>query len=233
MAVQTMPTQETIIINKGYWRTKRVLDLLFTLLILLPLCLVIAIIAILIRLDSKGPIFFRQKRVGMNGVEFDMFKLRSMYENSDDTLHRQAIEQYMANQLLNSNTTADIKYKQINDPRITRVGQFIRKTSLDELPQFFNVLRGEMTLVGPRPPLPYEVELYSPHDRLRLYGKPGLTGWAQSGPLWQDGRNGYCLSSATIFLARPQTHFPHGSRHDPGARRCLKNEHLFLLPIGG
>jgi len=176
MAVQTMPKQETIIIKKDYWRTKRVLDLLFTLIILLPLCLIIAIIAILIRLDSKGPIFFRQKRVGMNGVEFDMFKLRSMYENSDDTLHRQAIEQYMANKLLNSNTTADIKYKQINDPRITRVGQFIRKTSLDELPQFFNVLRGEMTLVGPRPPLPYEVELYSPHDRLRLYGKPGLTG---------------------------------------------------------
>src|SRR5712691_7735173 len=175
MAVQSMPTQEMIIINKGYWRTKRVLDLLFTLLILLPLCLVIAIIAILIRLDSKGPIFFRQKRVGLNGVEFDMFKFRSMYENSDDSFHREAIQQYMNGEKLNGNADSGIQYKLDGDLRITRVGRFLRKTSIDEFPQFFNVLRGQMTLVGPRPPLPYEVDLYSPHDLLRLSGKPGLT----------------------------------------------------------
>src|SRR5437870_11001459 len=176
MAVQSMPTQETIIINKGYWRTKRVLDLLFTLLILLPLCLVIAIIALLIRLDSKGPIFFRQKRIGMNGVEFDLFKLRSMYVDSDDSVHRESIKQYMNGAALNDKESLDNLYKLVDDPRVTRVGQFIRKYSIDEMPQFINVLRGEMTLVGPRPPLPYEVEEYSPRDKIRLSGKPGLTG---------------------------------------------------------
>lgn len=176
MLIRSAATGEDVVLNKGYWRAKRLLDVVFTLLILLPLCLCIAILAVLICLDSNGPVFFRQRRVGMNGVEFDMFKLRSMYENSDDILHRQVIEQFIANQPLNNNTTTALRFKQVNDPRITRVGKFIRKASLDELPQFFNVLRGEMTLVGPRPPLPYEVELYSPHDRLRLCGKPGLTG---------------------------------------------------------
>lgn len=82
----------------------------------------------------------------------------------------------MNGQKLNENSRADLLYKQVDDPRITRVGRFLRKTSIDELPQFLNVLRGEMTLVGPRPPLPYEVEHYSQRDRLRLRGKPGLTG---------------------------------------------------------
>jgi lipopolysaccharide/colanic/teichoic acid biosynthesis glycosyltransferase len=176
MLIQSVVTEKEIIIDKGYLRAKRVLDVVFTLLILLPLCFVLVIIAIFIRLDSTGPVFFRQRRVGLNGVDFDMFKLRSMYKNSDDSVHRRAIQQYIANQPLNDDPTADIKYKQVDDPRVTRVGRFIRKTSLDELPQFFNVLRGEMTLVGPRPPLPYEVELYSPRDQLRLCGKPGLTG---------------------------------------------------------
>jgi len=177
MLIQSVTPEREIIINKDYRRLKRVLDIMFTLLILLPLCLVIAILAVLIKLDSKGSVFFRQKRVGQNGVEFDMLKMRSMYENSDETPHRQAIEQYiMNNQQLNDDPTTGMKYKQIDDPRVTRIGRFMRKTSLDELPQFFNVLRGEMTLVGPRPPLPYEVELYSPRDWLRLSGKPGLTG---------------------------------------------------------
>jgi len=112
--------------------------------------------------------------VGMNGIEFDMLKFRSMYANSDDSLHRLAIVKYMSGQALND--TKDTPYKLDNDDRVTRVGRFIRRTSFDELPQFWNVLRGEMTLVGPRPPLPYEVELYSSRDRLRLAGKPGLTG---------------------------------------------------------
>src|SRR5713101_7810612 len=102
MAVLSPPIQNTLQIDKWYLRVKRILDLVFTILILIPLFIVIAIFVALIRIDSKGPIFFRQKRIGMNGVEFDMFKLRSMYIDSDDTLHRQAIEQYMANQLLNS-----------------------------------------------------------------------------------------------------------------------------------
>src|SRR2546430_17134879 len=98
-----------------------------------------------------------------------------MYHKCDESFHRQAIAQYMANQALN-NGLEMTQYKQIDDPRITRVGRFIRKTSIDELPQFFNVLRGEMALVGPRPPLPYEVEKYSPYGWVRLSGKPGLTG---------------------------------------------------------
>lgn len=164
--------------NLGYLRAKRVIDVVFVLLILPILCIIIAIVALLIRLDSKGPIFNRQKRVGQNGVEFEMLKFRSMY-NTDDTVHRQAIKQYMSGERLDDGTADSILFKLVADPRITRVGRFIRKASIDELPQFFNVLRGEMTLVGPRPPRPYEVEQYSAHDYLRLSGKPGLTG------LWQ------------------------------------------------
>src|SRR5438876_8127743 len=176
MAVLSPPTQNTISMNVGYLRAKRILDIAFTLLILLPLFMVIGIFAVLIRIDSKGPIFFRQKRIGMNGVEFDLFKLRSMYVHSDDSAHRESIKQYMNGAALNGKENSDNLYKLVDDPRVTRVGQFIRKFSIDELPQFINDLRGEMTLVGPRPPLPYEVEEYSPRDKIRLSGKPGLTG---------------------------------------------------------
>jgi lipopolysaccharide/colanic/teichoic acid biosynthesis glycosyltransferase len=167
--------------NMGYLRAKRLLDILFTLLILPPLCLVVVIVAVLIYWDSPGPVFYRQKRVGLHGSEFYMLKFRSMYMNSDDSVHRDAIAKYMNDQQINEGTADAIKfqYKLSNDPRVTRVGRWIRKTSIDELPQFLNVLRGEMTLVGPRPPLPYEVELYTAHERLRLSGKPGLTG------IWQ------------------------------------------------
>jgi lipopolysaccharide/colanic/teichoic acid biosynthesis glycosyltransferase len=173
MAVQTAAVQ-SINIHPNYLRAKRALDILFTLLIFIPLCIVIAIVAVCIRLDSKGSIFYRQKRIGQNGVEFEMLKFRSMYENCDDTLHRLAIQKYMEGQKLAEDATTS--YKQVDDPRITRVGRFIRKMSIDELPQFFNVIRGDMTLVGPRPPLPYEVENYGAYDWLRLSGKPGLTG---------------------------------------------------------
>ena len=179
MVVQTAQTPRTttiefIRIHPNYLRAKRAIDILFTLLIFIPLCITIAIVAVLIRLDSEGSIFYRQKRIGQNGVEFEMLKFRSMYENCDDTLHRLSIQKYMEGGKLAED--AAIGYKQVDDPRITRVGRFIRKTSIDELPQFFNVLRGEMTLVGPRPPVPYEVEQYSSHDWLRLSSKPGLTG---------------------------------------------------------
>ena len=170
MAVETAPLP-IITTNARYLRVKRIIDVLFTLLIFIPLCLVLAVVAVCIRLDSKGPVFFRQRRVGLNGKEFTMLKFRSMYVDNDDSIHRQAIKRYM-----NGETLAGEGYKLTDDPRITKVGKFIRKTSIDELPQFFNVLHGEMTLVGPRPPLPYEVELYSSRDWLRLSGKPGLTG---------------------------------------------------------
>ncbi len=181
MAIQSAPPQDAIDMNAGYLRAKRILDIVFTLLILLPLCVIFVIIAVAIWMESKGPILYRQKRVGLRGAEFNIYKFRSMYVNSDDSVHRDAIVKYMNGQEMNVGTAAAIKFqfKLSDDPRVTRVGRFIRKTSIDELPQFFNVLRGEMTLVGPRPPLPYEVELYTPHNWLRLSGKPGLTG------IWQ------------------------------------------------
>lgn len=182
MAILTPPVENVTRINSHYKILKRILDIALTLL-LLPLLLVIGlIIALAIRLDSQGPILFKQKRVGLNGVEFDFYKFRSMYVDSDDSVHRNAIKQYMNGEALNghrSTSSTATLYKLVDDPRVTKVGHFIRKTSLDELPQFFNILRGEMSLVGPRPPLPYEVESYSEHDLLRLRGKPGLTGFWQ------------------------------------------------------
>src|SRR5436853_1714167 len=137
MAVQTATSQTTISISLNYLRAKRIFDVIVTLLLLMPIGIVILIVAILIRLDSEGPIFFRQRRVGLNGVEFDMFKFRSMYVNSDDASHREAIKQYMNGEKLNGEEDACNPYKLENDPRITRVGRIIRKTSIDELPQFW------------------------------------------------------------------------------------------------
>jgi lipopolysaccharide/colanic/teichoic acid biosynthesis glycosyltransferase len=176
MSAEAVPIQRTISINRSYQRTKRTLDIIFTLLILIPLCVIVVIVAVCVRLDSAGPVFFRQRRLGQNGVEFYMLKFRSMYVDSDDSRHREAIARYMNGQRLDESAAGDLAYKDVNDPRITGVGRFLRKTSLDEFPQFFNVLRGEMTLVGPRPPLPYEVDFYSPYQRQRLLGRPGLTG---------------------------------------------------------
>lgn len=176
MLVQSAPAQETVQLKLSYLRAKRVLDVTVSLLLLPIFGLVMPIIALLVRLDSPGPVLYRQKRIGQNSVEFDFFKFRSMYVNNDDTSHRTAVQQFMNGHQLNHERSASDLYKLKNDRRVTRVGKFIRKTSLDELPQFLNVLRGEMSLVGPRPPLPYEVERYSPRDHLRLAGKPGLTG---------------------------------------------------------
>lgn len=175
MAIESLSTQ-SINISSGYLHAKRVFDVIFTLLLLIPLLIVVVIVAVCIWLDSEGPVFFRQKRVGLHGKEFTIYKFRSMYVNSDDRLHRDAIRQYMQGEKLNGKAGTAMLYKLENDPRVTRLGRFIRKASIDELPQFLNVLRGEMTLVGPRPPLPYEVERYSSNDWLRLSGKPGLTG---------------------------------------------------------
>ena len=173
MAVQSAPLQ-TIRIQISYVRAKRVLDILFVLLVAPLILLVGALVAVLILLDSKGPILYRQKRIGQNGVEFEMLKFRSMYVDNDDTIHREAIKQYMNGEALNGN--GDMQYKVADDPRITKVGKIIRKFSIDELPQFWNVLRGQMSLVGPRPDLPYVVEFYTSHEWLRLSGKPGVTG---------------------------------------------------------
>lgn len=171
---------EEITLKQRYLRIKRVLDILVILLLLPLLCLVMLIVAVLIRLDSEGPVFYRQKRVGQDGVEFEMLKFRSMRINNDDSLHREAVKRYMNGDMLNHDGgSVGTLYKLVDDPRITRVGRIIRKLSIDELPQFINVLRGEMSVVGPRPPLLYEVEGYSLRDSLRLCGKPGITGYWQ------------------------------------------------------
>ena len=136
------------------------------------------IIAIAIKTTSAGPVFFRQERVGLNGKTFIFFKFRSMTTNNDPIRHKEYITKFISKQ--KPAATEPGFFKLINDSRITTVGHFLRKTSLDELPQLINVLKGEMSLVGPRPPIPYECDLYDIWHRRRLQScKPGITG------LWQ------------------------------------------------
>lgn len=153
---------------------KRAVDIVLTLFLLLAAALIMLVVAVAIKLDSRGPVFYRQRRVGHGGREFNMYKFRSMYVNNDDSIHRKAVERFMNGDALSEDEKN--RFKLASDPRVTRVGKFIRTTSLDELPQMWNVLLGQMSLVGPRPPLPYEVARYSPTALLRLAGKPGLTG---------------------------------------------------------
>lgn len=141
-------------------------------------------IGVAIKLTSKGPIFFRQQRVGQYGRKFTFLKFRSMYVNNDHEIHREYVKNLIAGRAESDRCGAKV-FKLTDDPRITRVGKFLRKTSLDETPQFLNVLLGDMSLVGPRPPIPYEVDAYDLWHRRRLLGvKPGITG------LWQvNGRS--------------------------------------------
>ena len=152
------------------------------LLVLSPLWL---LIALLIKLDSRGPVFYRQERVGMDGRIFLFLKFRTMQANADDRLHREYQRKLIEGRPdTNLGDAARPVYKLHADPRVTRVGRVLRRLSLDELPQLLNVLRGDMSVVGPRPPIPYEVEAYELWHRKRLDMKPGLTG------LWQvSGRN--------------------------------------------
>jgi exopolysaccharide biosynthesis polyprenyl glycosylphosphotransferase len=151
-------------------------------LLLLPFWL---LFALLIKLDSKGPVFYKQERVGMDGRVFLFYKFRTMRPNTDDASHREFQRRYIAGQPeVKPGTDGRPVYKLQTDPRITPVGRWLRRLSLDELPQLLNVLRGDMSVVGPRPPIPYEVESYELWHRKRLDMKPGMTG------LWQvSGRN--------------------------------------------
>ncbi len=149
--------------------TKRIFDLIVTLLIL-PFCLVLmAIISIAIRMEGPGPILFRQKRVGENGKLFDMLKFRTMRINAEEQRH--LVERY--------DEQGRLIHKVPDDPRVTRIGKILRRTSLDELPQLFNILRGEMSLVGPRPELPYLVQNYELWQYKRFAVPQGITGWWQ------------------------------------------------------
>ena len=158
---------------------KRAIDVLGSLGLLILLSPLFLIISALIKLTSPGPVFFRQKRIGQFGREFTFLKFRSMVVNNDPSIHMEYVRNLIDKKVDQSAGTFKIK----NDPRVTAVGRFIRKSSLDELPQFINVLKGEMSLVGPRPPIPYEFESYSLwHRRRILEAKPGITGaWQVEG----------------------------------------------------
>ena len=145
---------------------KRLLDIVVAACALLGLLPVFLATALLIKLEDRGPLFFKQTRVGRGGRHFGMWKFRSMVVNADR----------IKDQLLAKNEMqGGVTFKMKNDPRVTRVGRYIRKYSVDELPQFWNVLAGDMSLVGPRPPVPREVAVYSVEERQRLLAKPGLT----------------------------------------------------------
>ena len=161
---------------------KRAMDVAGSLFLLVLLSPVFFLIAAAIKLTSKGPVLFRQQRIGEHGKPFTFLKFRSMYVNNDSKQHQEYVRQLIAGKAEKqpANGNGDGIFKLTNDPRITPVGNFLRRTSLDELPQFLNVLRGEMSLVGPRPPVPYELEAYATwHRRRVLEAKPGITG------LWQ------------------------------------------------
>ncbi len=166
---------------------KRGMDVLGSLLLLIVSSPVFFAIAAAIKLTSRGPILFRQQRIGEHGTPFTFLKFRSMYVDNDASQHKEYVHKLIAGQAIKQPTddTGEGIFKLTNDARITPVGNFLRRTSLDELPQFLNVLRGDMSLVGPRPPIPYEVEAYATwHRRRLLEAKPGITG------LWQvQGRS--------------------------------------------
>jgi len=164
---------------------KRALDISGSLIAITLLSPLLAVIAAAVKLTSKGPVLFRQERVGQYGIPFTFLKFRSMDANTDASLHREYSTQFVrgsAEQHLPEGGGPSV-YKLTRDPRVTNVGRLLRRTSLDELPQFLNVLRGEMSLVGPRPPIAYECACYQPWHRRRLLEvKPGITGlWQVSG----------------------------------------------------
>lgn len=160
--------------NYYYEFFKRSIDVICSIMGLIALSPIFLIVSILIRLESKGEIIFKQKRVGLNGEEFEIYKFRSMVANAEELKEKLAEENEMSGPM----------FKMKDDPRITKVGKFIRKTSIDELPQLINVVKGEMSLVGPRPSLPKEVAKFEEWMNERLLVKPGLTCY------WQvSGRN--------------------------------------------
>jgi len=161
---------------------KRTMDVVLSGMALVLLAPVIAVAALAIRLSGPGPVLFRQNRVGYLESPFVMFKFRTMRIDNDDSEHRAYVASLLAGERRDGGEAG--LFKLTNDPRVTRIGAVLRKTSLDELPQLFNVLRGDMSLVGPRPALPWEAELFKQEHRARFTVKPGISG------LWQvRGRN--------------------------------------------
>ncbi|MDF2911084.1 MAG: multidrug transporter [Sporolactobacillus laevolacticus] len=159
--------------QKNYLWMKRAFDIIASILGLVLLAPVLLLVSLFIKLDDpNGKVFFSQIRVGEKGRPFSIYKFRSMVSNAEQLLDK----------IIDKNETTGAMFKMKDDPRVTRIGHFLRKTSMDELPQLINVLKGDMSLVGPRPPLPREVEKYTGYDMQRLLVRPGCTGlWQVSG----------------------------------------------------
>lgn len=171
---------DTCRLNGWGGHAKRLFDLVVASLALIVLSPLFAVLAFLVKRSSPGPILFVQERIGRNGEPFPFYKFRTMVHDSDDAIHRQFAAMFINGS--GAASSQDKVYKLTEDPRVTAIGRWLRKTSLDELPQLFNIVRGEMSLVGPRPPIAYELDHYQPwhHERLRI--TPGLTGlWQVSG----------------------------------------------------
>jgi lipopolysaccharide/colanic/teichoic acid biosynthesis glycosyltransferase len=165
----------------GQDAVKRIVDLTVSLALILALAPLFVLLCGLIRLTSPGPALFRQERVGKNARPFTMLKLRTMRAGSDDQVHRRYVTQLLSAQRPASAQQNGL-FKLASDPRVTRIGHLLRRTSLDELPQLINVLRGEMSMVGPRPVLPWEAQLFGDTYQWRFAVKPGITGlWQVSG----------------------------------------------------
>ncbi|WP_352405035.1 sugar transferase [Sporanaerobacter acetigenes] len=181
--------------SKGYFILKRFIDVLGALAGIIIMLIPCLIVGMLIKLESKGPILFTQKRVGKNGKEFKMYKFRSMVIDAEEQLAK----------LKDKNEMSGPMFKIKEDPRVTKIGKFIRKTSIDELPQLINVLKGEMSIVGPRPSLPKEVEQFTDYQKLRLMATPGLTCyWQICGRSnvdfeeWMEMDLQYCRDRSTV-----------------------------------
>lgn len=190
--------------NTAFLIYKRIFDIVASLIGLMVLAVPFLIIAVLIKLTSKGPVFFKQIRIGKDGKPFEFYKFRSMYVNNDDRIHREFTKKLIAESknagvevsktVVSENGELTQVKKIVNDPRVTPIGRFLRKTSLDELPQLFNVLKGDMSLVGPRPCMPYEWEEYEAWHKRRLSVTPGCTG------LWQvSGRSAVGFNDMVIL----------------------------------
>jgi lipopolysaccharide/colanic/teichoic acid biosynthesis glycosyltransferase len=176
MVAQEVLVRDDISFEERYLRLKRATDVVLTVIALIPISVVMLVTAIIIRLDSPGPAIYRQTRYGVNGTRFTFYKFRSMYHNVASDVHEKATATFMDGAGELNHGDKSMPYKLGDDSRVTRVGRFIRKTSIDELPQLWNILKGDMSIVGPRPPVEYEIRRYSTRHFLRLAGKPGLTG---------------------------------------------------------
>jgi len=199
---------------------KRGFDVFTATLSLILLSPALLVIALLVRKSGPGPVLFVQERIGKDGRPFRFFKFRTMTHNSDDAIHRQ-----FASMFINGGGSSDGNiYKMTDDPRVTAIGQWLRKTSMDELPQLLNVLMGEMSIVGPRPPLAYEIEHYQAwhHERLRVL--PGLTG------LWQvSGRSNVTFDE----MVRLDIHYINSWSFLFDLRIILKTIPVVLMGTGG